>query len=1464
MGMKKEHQELVDKYTLGNPRLKARIEARVANLMKSKGLYQGGVINANTGVSVGGGTDEESIYNPFGDDGSAQGAVDAQKEYDDYFKSLNLVDSGMLVDENSEQKVKDAFGVGNPLYLTPPVIGGNILDNLIDLRKNATTTKSNVTELSTINQTQKDLTDTRSAIQNFGEVKYPPAEGEEDTRTDEEIATFKSFQDLQKKETDLVGKLGVDEQNLATSGVPSGTEVSAAMASDPMSFVPEQTVVKLGDQSADDLESQTVDSGLAKSTDLNITKLITDSGVAGVSWNAAKKKFVTSEKEYTPAELASEAGLDLNKYYSETDAGTSKAITSNAVEVPGGEPLTSEQYANIALNLSQGMDDLGNQIQEGAEYDPRFDADGDGVITVEDSAAILNGSFTVKPLPKDGVAKYKAVTTATSVDTKLAGLSAPIGPRKPKLDAEGNPVLDAEGNPVMESSFGPSKSITAAIGPRKPKLDAEGNPVLDAEGNPVMELTTAVSGLEAAKITDITTVAKTADMILTEADKMKAAKLSDVLPPIRQLNEKGEPVLDANGEPIMVPNYPKAIEVVTNKTFNITAASFKTPTPEATAATDYDLGESKYATRTVDAKKELATAQGLGLSPEQSKEVVSNHTSDLEAAKGKVEDGETIDPEDTYSLSVPETSSITLPETPDPAIDKDFPDAKGAETDYQSNIEGAKGKVGEEELINADNIGVNKELVNSAVYTTAKIMEELNANAVLRAPTLEQITLQESIQGVVKPSSTVRGQMNIIMQEFNDGTPAWAASAMRATAALMASRGMGASSMAASAMLQASLESALPIAERDARIFSEMDMSNLTDARAVALSNAAALQGLELQNLSNQNKEAIQNSTNAFSLQSDNLSNMNEVVLANFTVKAALQNKSLDLNAQVAITNASTYADMKELNLSNEQQSLLQQSAENLQIELSELNNDQQSAIASLQVKAAMMGQNLTNEQQMAVLEATNAYSAAEFDASAKNKAFLQDAISRAALEGKSMDIRQQTALFNAARIAEVNDTNLTYEQQVNLQKSTEALNIEIENLNSREATALANAQLRAALQGKVLDNKQQVEILNTERYASANDITLTNKQQAFVQEYAARTAMEGKVIDNKQQTEIFNVANELQERKITLETEQSTLIYNMTNDLTVETTNLSSRVQASLANAQIEAALVGQELSNAQQEAVINSERIAEVANLNFAKDQSEAMQDSKLAQTANLANLSNEQALIMAEAAQLSSLETTELNNRQQAEVQNANNFLQLDLANLDNEQQTQIFKAQQQVTALFTDAAAENAALNFNAASENQTNQFFADLASNASKFNLEQQNIIKSLDLTEANSNLKFNASLKAAREQYETSNALIIEQANSTWRQEIATIDTAEQNDANATAVSIAVGITSAVIDQIWQKERDDMDYAFTASESGLDRITQILVAKLQGQTELDAINLAQDLKDDASLGQALFDWALGR
>ena len=49
----------------------------------------------------------------------------------------------------------------------------------------------------------------------------------------------------------------------------------------------------------------------------------------------------------------------------------------------------------------------------------------------------------------------------------------------------------------------------------------------------------------------------------------------------------------------------------------------------------------------------------------------------------------------------------------------------------------------------------------------------------------------------------------------------------------------------------------------------------------------------------------------------------------------------------------------------------------------------------------------------------------------------------------------------------------------------------------------------------------------------------------------------------------------------------------------------------------------------------------------------------------------------------------------NKKQAAVQNAQNFLQMDLQNLTNEQQTSMFRTQQNIQALFTDQAAENAA-------------------------------------------------------------------------------------------------------------------------------------------------------------------------
>ena len=65
--------------------------------------------------------------------------------------------------------------------------------------------------------------------------------------------------------------------------------------------------------------------------------------------------------------------------------------------------------------------------------------------------------------------------------------------------------------------------------------------------------------------------------------------------------------------------------------------------------------------------------------------------------------------------------------------------------------------------------------------------------------------------------ATVQGQLDTLMQQFVGGnTPAWAAGAIRTANAAMAARGLGASSIAGQAIVQAAMESALPIAQADA------------------------------------------------------------------------------------------------------------------------------------------------------------------------------------------------------------------------------------------------------------------------------------------------------------------------------------------------------------------------------------------------------------------------------------------------------------------------------------------------------------------------------------------------------------------------------------------------------------------------------------------------------------------------
>tara|TARA_R100000951_G_scaffold42577_1_gene35765 strand:+ start:426 stop:2483 length:2058 start_codon:yes stop_codon:yes gene_type:complete len=311
------------------------------------------------------------------------------------------------------------------------------------------------------------------------------------------------------------------------------------------------------------------------------------------------------------------------------------------------------------------------------------------------------------------------------------------------------------------------------------------------------------------------------------------------------------------------------------------------------------------------------------------------------------------------------------------------------------------------------------------------------------------------------------------------------------------------------------------------------------------------------------------------------------------------------------------------------------------------------------------------------------------------------------------------------------------------------------------------------------------------------------------------------------------------------------------------EMANLSNRQARAMLAAEQRAQFMGMEFTQDFQARVQNSARIGEIANMNFTADQQVALENSRNANSMNLANLTNAQAMVMGQAAAISALEQQNLSNQQQAAVQNAQSFLQMDMANLGNRQQTEMFKAQSVIQSIFTDQAAENAAKQFNASSENQTKQFMANMQAQVQQFNASQKNAMEQFAVTEENAMSKFNVDMMNQREKFNATNQLVVSQANAQWRQNVATLNTNNQNLANQEAAKISNAFTASTMDQIWQRERDLMSMAWKSSESSADRANNILLTQMTVTAQKEALALQASAEKSSAFGSFLASMIFG-
>jgi len=233
-------------------------------------------------------------------------------------------------------------------------------------------------------------------------------------------------------------------------------------------------------------------------------------------------------------------------------------------------------------------------------------------------------------------------------------------------------------------------------------------------------------------------------------------------------------------------------------------------------------------------------------------------------------------------------------------------------------------------------------------------------------------------------------------------------------------------------------------------------------------------------------------------------------------------------------------------------------------------------------------------------------------------------------------------------------------------------------------------------------------------------------------------------------------------------------------------------------------------------------------------------AQADATFFQTLTVKNLDNRQEATINKANVLSKLELANLDSRTQIAVNNANNFMKMDLANLENEQQARVINSQARQQAILEDAKAENTNRLFMAQSQNEKDMFYGELEASISQFNASQTNNMKQFNASEVNDMSKFNADLENNREQFYKNMQFQIDTANAKWRQTVTLTENAQAFEAAATDVKNRIGISTEMLNRLWDRSDAILDYAWKSGESEQDRKNTVTVAKLQAQMQADS------------------------
>ena len=477
------------------------------------------------------------------------------------------------------------------------------------------------------------------------------------------------------------------------------------------------------------------------------------------------------------------------------------------------------------------------------------------------------------------------------------------------------------------------------------------------------------------------------------------------------------------------------IEELYQETFNRPATVAEQEFYQKEFGNEVDSSEAESLTKRLQASKgpdkPVAAKPAKPAKPEaetiQAEKITYDPRQDVEYEK--IEDVKTVDP--TKATAAEE---VKAPDARD-AVTVDTEKATPKTEEALEKVQAVQGEVSDKALVQAQTADATASAVknvNAAQVDKAQQIdnipkrkveaEELVSGSAVKSAEVEQnLEKFQAAQMELDPMATTQGQLNKLLQDFDAGSPPpWAAAGMRAANAVLNQRGLGASSIAGQAIIQAQMESAIPIAQTDAQVVFNLGIQNLSNRQQRAVLAAQQRAQFLGQQFDQEFQTKVTNAAKVSDIANQNFNAEVQVTLENARMAQSVDLANLNNRQALVMADAAQIANLETTNLNNRQQAAVQNAQAFLQMDLTNLQYEQQTELFKAQ------------EQIKALLTDTAAENAAkQFNASSQNQ--VNQFYDSIANETKRFNVQQKNAMeqFNTQQSNSISQFNAQQENAV-------------------------------------------------------------------------------------------------------------------------------------------------------------------------------------------------------------------------------------------------------------------------------------------------------------------------------------------------------------------------------------------------------------------------------------------------